>query len=46
MVANERETDDAQTLGGRHPLAVRANELDVLTDGEREWLAATVERTG
>lgn len=44
MAAKDPATDDAPTLGGPHPLAVRANELDALTDGEREWLANTVDR--
>jgi hypothetical protein len=45
MAANDRETDDVPTLGGRHPLAARANGLDGLTDGEREWIAESVDRT-
>lgn len=45
MAANNREVDDAPTLGGAHPLAVRAEELEVLTDGEREWIAETVDGT-
>jgi len=45
MVANDPATDDAPTLGGPHPLAKRATDLDVLTDGEREWITESVERT-
>ena len=44
MAANDRETDDAPTLGGPHPLAVLANDLDALTDGEREWITESVDR--
>jgi|AntRauTorcE11898_2_1112593.scaffolds.fasta_scaffold01649_2 hypothetical protein len=45
MAANDREIDDAPMLGGRHPLAVRANDLDALTEGEREWITESVDRT-
>lgn len=46
MAAKDREIDDTPTLGGRHPLAVRARNLDALSDGEREWVLESVDRTG
>jgi hypothetical protein len=45
MAAKDPATDDAPTLGGPHPLATLASDLDALTDGEREWIAESVGRT-
>ncbi|NHN42648.1 hypothetical protein G9C85_13555 [Halorubellus sp. JP-L1] len=45
MTANDYAAGDEATLGGRHPLAARAESLDALTDGERDWIRASVEGT-